>query len=211
MLLIDSANISEVERALKLGFVRGCTTNPILLSKVPDAPEAVIERLCQIVPGPVFYQLTGRTEAEKEQEARKFYQIAPDKIVLKIPATTENLALVTRLTPEIPCAATAVFSGYQTLLAIEAGCSYIIPYVNRATRLLGDGIKLVAELAAVIQATGKPVELVAASVKSPEEAVRAFIAGAHHLTLPLEVLLALGNHPLSDEAIAEFQKAVDSR
>jgi transaldolase len=54
MLLIDSANISEVERALKLGFVRGCTTNPILLSKVPDAPEAVIERLCQIVPGPVF-------------------------------------------------------------------------------------------------------------------------------------------------------------
>jgi transaldolase len=211
MLFIDSAVVEEVTQAVKLGFVRGCTTNPILLSKVAEAPDTVIERLCQIVPGPVFYQLTGKTLLEKEREAREFYQIAPDKIVLKIPATTENLALVTRLAPEIPCAATAVFSGHQTLLAIEAGCSYVIPYVNRATRLLGDGIKLIAEMAAVIQASGRPVELVAASVKSPEEALRAFIAGAHHLTLPHEVLLALGNHPLSDEAIAEFEKAAARR
>ena len=82
----------------------------------------------------------------------------------------------------------------------------MIPYVNRATRLLGDGIKLVREMAVVIQATGKPVAIVAASIKTPEEAAQALVAGAHHLTLPFEVLTALGNPPLSDEAITEFEK-----
>lgn len=208
MIFIDSAIVADVERAMALGFVRGCTTNPALLAKVAEPPRAVIEKLVQIVPGPVFYQLTATNPAEKEAEARLFYSLAPDRMVLKIPMTTENMALVTRLTPEIPCAATAVFSAYQTLLAIEAGCSYVIPYVNRASRLLGDGIKLVQEIAETLRASGKPVAMVAASIKSPEEAVAAFLAGAHHLTLPLEVILDLGNHQFSEQAIAEFQAAL---
>ncbi|MEN9979785.1 MAG: transaldolase family protein [candidate division WOR-3 bacterium] len=206
MIFIDSAVSSEVEQAVGLGFVRGCTTNPALLAKVNQEPKAVIAEICRLVPGPVFYQLTGRTREEREQEAHEFYQLAPDKIVLKVPMTTENMALVTRLTPEIPCAATAVFSGYQTLLAIEAGCSYVIPYVNRATRLLGDGLKLVREMLEVVRASGRPVEIVAASIKTPEEAGAAYLAGAHHLTLPLEVIAGLGNHQFSDAAIADFEK-----
>ncbi len=206
MILIDSADINEVKQAVALGFVRGCTTNPALLAKVQQEPKSVIAELCRLVPGPVFYQLTGRTRQEREQEAREFYQLAPDKIVLKVPMTTENMALVTELTPEIPCAATAVFSAHQTLLAIEAGCTYVIPYVNRATRLLGDGLKLVREMLEVVRASGRPVEIVAASIKSPEEAAAAFLAGAHHLTLPLAVIQAFGNHQLSEAAIAEFDR-----
>ncbi len=208
MIFIDSAVIDEVQQAIALGFVRGCTTNPALLAGVKEKPESVIKEIARIVPGPVFYQLTANSVSERDTEAHRFYSIAPDKIVLKIPATTENMALVTRLVPEIPCAATAVFSGYQTLLAIEAGCTYVIPYVNRATRLLGDGIKLVREMADVIKATGRPVEIVAASVKAPEEAAQALIAGAHHLTLPLAVISALGEHPLSEAAIEEFGRVI---
>ncbi|MCX7732344.1 MAG: transaldolase [candidate division WOR-3 bacterium] len=206
MIFIDSADINEVKQAVALGFVRGCTTNPALLAKVRQEPQSVIAEICRLVPGPVFYQLTGRTREEREQEAREFYQIAPDKIVLKVPMTTENMALVTELTPEIPCAATAVFSGYQTLLAIEAGCSYVIPYVNRATRLLGDGLKLVREMLEVVRASGRPVEIVAASIKTSDEAGAAYLAGAHHLTLPLAVIQAFGNHQLSEAAIAEFDR-----
>lgn len=208
--MIDSAILDEVGRAMDLGFVRGCTTNPALMAKVKENPTQVIEKLCKIVSGPVFYQLTAETPEAREKEARKFYSICPDKIVLKIPATTENMALVPRLIP-IPCAATAVFSGHQTLLAIEAGCTYVIPYVNRATRLLGDGIKLVSEILEVIKATGRRVEIVAASIKTPEEATKALIAGAHHLTLPFEVILLLGNHQLSFEAIKEFKRVTKSQ
>lgn len=207
MIFIDSANVAEVKEAMEMGFVRGCTTNPALLARVKGLPREVIGELCRIVPGPVFYQLTGRTVREKEREAQDFYNLAPDKMVLKVPCTTENMVLVTRLTPEIPCAATAVFSAYQTLLAIEAGCTYVIPYVNRVTRFGGDGLKLVTEMLSVVRASGKPVEIVAASIKSPEEAVGSFLAGAHHLTLGLEVIKALGNHQWSEAAIAEFESS----
>lgn len=207
-IMIDSAHIDEVRRAVALGFVRGCTTNPILMAKVSLSPRKVIEELCKIVSGPVFYQVTGRSLAEREKEARDFHAICPEKVVLKIPATTENIGLIARLAPEIPCAVTAVFSGYQTALACEAGARFVIPYVNRSTRLLGDGPKLVRELKEVIKALGAPVRILAASIKSPEEAELALLSGASDLTLPLDVLLALGNHKLSDEAIAEFDRAL---
>ncbi len=84
------------------------------------------------------------------------------------------------------------------------GLSYVLPYVNRSTRLLGDGFALVEEMREVIESGTYPVEIIAASVKSPAEAIQTLLAGAHHLTLPLEVIQAMGQHPLSDEAIAAF-------
>lgn len=206
-IFIDSADVLEVKRAVELGFVSGCTTNPTLMAQVKAEPADVIIDICRLVPGPVFYQVTAGSIEEREGEGREISRLAPDKVVLKIPATTENMTLVTRLAPEIPCAVTAVYSPAQAWLAAMAGARYVIPYVNRATRLLGDGVKLVAELSAIVRASGMPVEILAASIKTPDEAAAVALAGAEHLTLPLGVIMALGNHPLSDAAIAEFDKA----
>jgi transaldolase len=206
-LFLDSAKIEEVRQAVELGFLSGVTTNPTIMAKAKGRPKEIIRQICAISPGPVFYQLTAKTPEEREREGREFNDICREKVVLKIPATTENMALMARLSEDIPCAATAVYSGAQTLVACEAGARYVIPYMNRATRLLGDGCKLVAEMAAVVKATGKPAEILAASIKSADEATQAMLAGANHLTLPMDVLLSLGNHPLSDAAIEEFGRA----
>jgi len=206
-LFLDSARIEEVRQAVELGYLAGVTTNPTIMAKAKGEPKDIIRQICLIAPGPVFYQVTAKMVAEREREGREFFGISPEKVVLKIPATTENMALIAKLSRDIPCAATAVYSGHQTLVACEAGARYLIPYVNRATRLLGDGCRLVAEMAAVIRATGKPVEILAASIKSAEEATQAVLAGANHLTLPMDILLSLGNHPLSDAAIEEFGRA----
>ena len=204
-LYIDSAKIEDVEKAVALGFIAGVTTNPTLMARVTEPPKDVIRCICEISPGAVFYQVTGATLEERERIGREFFAICPDKIVLKVPATTENMALIDLLADEIPCAATAVYSAAQALVACEAGARFVIPYVNRATRLLGDGCQLVEEMRDVVDSQESPVEILAASIKSPEEAVKAILAGADHLTLPLDILLALGNHPLSDAAIAEFE------
>jgi len=206
-LFLDSAKIEEVKQAVELGFLAGVTTNPTIMARAKGEPKEIIRRICAIAPGPVFYQVTAKAAAEREREGREISAMSPDKVVLKIPATTENMALMARLSRDIPCAATAVYSGYQTLVACEAGARFVIPYVNRATRLLGDGCKLVAEMAAVIKSTGGPTEILAASIKSADEAAQAVLAGANHLTLPLDILLSLGNHPLSDAAIEEFGRA----
>jgi len=84
--------------------------------------------------------------------------------------------------------------------------TYSIAYVNRSTRLQGDGLALVSEMRAVIEACDTHTEILVASLKSTAEVVQAVIAGAQHVTIPLPLLLEMGNHPLSDQAIAEFNR-----
>lgn len=206
-LYLDSASVEDARRAMKLGFVRGITTNPALMAKTGRHPQDVIGELCEICSGTVFYQLTAPTVAEREAEARRFAALRPN-VGLKIPCTLENLALAARLADEdFTVGLTAIFSAAQVYLACEAGARYVLPYVNRSTRLLGDGLALVREMRAVIDACPSPTEILAASVKSPEEAVATVRAGAHHLTLPLAVIEAMGVHPLSEQTIAEFAQA----
>jgi transaldolase len=210
-LFLDSAKIEEVRQAVEFGFLAGVTTNPTIMAKAKGQPKEIIRQIYEISPGPVFYQVTAVTPAEREREGREFSAISPEKVVLKIPATTENMKLMARLSKDIPCAATAVYSGHQTFVACEAGARYVIPYVNRATRLLGDGLKLVVEMAAVLRTSDRCVEILAASIKSAEEATQAVLAGANHLTLPLDVLMSLGNHQLSDAAVEEFSRAAQPK
>ncbi len=49
-----------------------------------------------------------------------------------------------------------------------------------------------------------PTEILAASLKSIDEVVAASLAGAQHITLPYIVLKSLTNHPLSDQAVEQF-------
>lgn len=206
-LYLDSALIDDARRTFALGFVGGVTTNPTLMAKTGRPPEEVIAALCEICSGTVFHQLTTPTLAERNAEARQFAALRPN-VGLKIPCTLENLSLAARLARDgVTVGITAIFSAAQVYLACEAGARYILPYVNRSTRLLGDGLALVREMRAVIDASHAPVEIIAASIKSPEEAVATVLAGAHHLTLPLSVIEAMGTHPLSEQAIEEFAKA----
>lgn len=206
-IFLDSASVSEARRAMALGWVGGITTNPTLMAKASGEPADVIRRLGEVSPGPVFYQVTGSSLAAREEEGRRFHALDPDKVVLKIPASTENMALVVRLSPEVPCALTAVYSGAQAWVGCEAGARYVIPYVSRATRLQGDGLGLVTEIAQVLDACESEAEMLAASIKTPEEAIATLLAGARHLTLPLELILRLADHPLSEAAVAEFNRA----
>ena len=209
-LFLDSALAEDARRAMSLGFVVGITTNPTLLAKVDREPEEVIAELADICPGPVFYQLTAPTVAQRETEARRFLALR-ENVALKIAMTTENLALAARFIKEgVKVGMTASYSAAQAYLACVAGVTYSIAYVNRSTRLQGDGLALVAEMRAVVEACDTPTEILVASLKSPNEVVQAVIAGAHHVTIPLPLLLEMGNHPLSDQAITEFGRAVRS-
>lgn len=207
-LYLDSASLEDARRVAELGFV-GITTNPRLIARAGRPAEAIIPELCDALgEGLVFYQLTGPTVEQREVEARRFAALRPGRVGLKIPCTTENLALLYRLTGEgFTCAATAIFSAHQALLACQAGADYIIPYVNRCTRLQGDGPALVAEMAAIAEATGGHAQVLAASFRSLSEVVDTVLAGAHFVSVSLELLLAMGDHPLSDQAIAEFARA----
>jgi transaldolase len=143
-----------------------------------------------------------------QEEAERFHAIAPGRVVIKIPCNLVGLRLTSQLSDAMPCALTAVFSAAQTYLACEASARYAIPYVNRTTRLCGDGIALVRQMAGVLERAGRNTEIVAASLKAPSEVVEAILSGAHHVTIPLELIEEMAEHKLSVLAIEEFDRAV---
>jgi transaldolase len=207
-LFLDSAFPEDARQAMAFGFIAGITTNPTLIAKVGRKPEDVIAELADICPGPVFYQLTAPSIGERVAEARRILALRSN-IALKIPMTSENLALAAKFAKEgIEVGMTATYSAAQAYLTAEAGITYSIAYVNRSTRLQGDGLALVTEMRQVIDTCETPTTILVASLKSPGEVVQAVIAGAHHVTLPLPLLLEMGNHPLSDQTIEEFGRAV---
>lgn len=205
-LFLDSALASDARTAMALGFVSGITTNPNLLAKVGREPAHVIAELADICPGPVFYQLAAPTLDLREAEARRILALRPN-IGLKIAMTTENMALAAKFAKEgVEVGMTATYSAGQTYLACEAGVSYSIAYVNRSTRLQGDGLALVSQMRAVVNACDTATTIMVASLKSVNEVVQSVLAGAQHVTIPLDLLLEMGNHPLSEQAIEEFAK-----
>jgi transaldolase len=199
---LDSAIISEAQTAVKLGWIKGITTNPTLLAKSELSPEVTLEKLAAISPGELYYQIMADNLSAMLAEGRRAFEIIGERTVLKIPATYIGFQAVTILSQEINCSVTAIYSAAQAVAAKEAGAKYAIAYVNRATRLLGDGLALVTDMAAILK--DSKTEILAASLKSPAEAAAAIKAGAHHLTIPLNIIEAMTTHELSQQTVAEF-------
>ena len=206
-IFIDSAQPDDARRAQALGFVKAVTTNPTLIAEVGRPGLEVLAELLGVYDGPVFYQVTAPTVEGCVAQAWEAHQLGPGRVVIKIPAMTENLRIVPRL-PGIETCITAAFSPAQAYLAAQAGARYVALYVNRATRLLGDGPALVRETVEVLK--GTETEVLAASIKSVEEAMEVLKAGAHHLTLPLALIEAMGEHPLSQQAAEAFNRALQA-
>ena len=200
---LDSADLDDARRAAELGFIEGITTNPALIAKIGRPGLEILGNLLEITDGPIFYQVTAETVAGRGDQAREASGMAPDRVLIKIPATTENLSLSTRLVNEgVRCAITAVSSPAQAYLAAQVGADYAIPYINRLTRQLGDGIAILRDVAAIVE--GSQTKVLAASMKSPDEVAAAILAGADDVTLPLGLILAMGEHELSQQAIEDF-------
>ena len=176
-LYLDSALVEDARHAFSTGLVKGITTNPSLVAKTGRLAAEVIAELCECSTGIVFHQLTEKAPATRKREAIQIAGIRPGRVGLKIPCTYENLSLAADLVGlGYIVGITAIFNTAQVYLACEAGAQFILPYVNRSTRLLGDGINLVRQMRAVIEADNSNTEIIAASIKTPDEAISTLLA-----------------------------------
>jgi transaldolase len=198
-LYLDSA-IAEIVK--HWGWVKGITTNPTLLAQANTPPETTLKTLVSLTSGPVYYQLLVSDKEKMIAQGRKAFEIIGSQTILKIPATPLGFEVVATLSSEITCSVTGIYSPAQAAVAKEAGAKIAIAYVNRAERLLGDGIALVRDMASILK--GSDVEILAASIKSPAEAAASLQAGANHLTLPLAMLQTIASHEFSNQTVIDF-------
>ncbi|HET8659250.1 MAG TPA: transaldolase family protein [Micromonosporaceae bacterium] len=208
LLSLDSASAAEAAAAHELGFVGAVTTNPLLVAREGLRPLDALRRILDACDCPVFYQPTAPEMKDAATEIQEALELRPGRVIAKLPARADFFGLAARLAGGgIMCAATAVYSPGQALVAAAAGCSWVIPYVDRARRLRPEETDVVAQLSEVLRAVPERPAVLAASIKSVQQAVDAFRAGADAVTVPLPLLRELPEHPLTESAIEQFQAA----
>ncbi len=208
IIMLDSASLEDVRTAQDYPYVSGVTTNPSLVAEVSDDPLAHLSRLLAMSDLPIFYQPSHTESSEASNEVDAAIRLDLERVIPKVPPTREYLPLLGRLRGEAtPFAITAVYTSAQALIAHELGAGWVIPYVDRARRLLPGGEHLVASLRSVLDRLGSSTRILAASLKSSDQVSSAFLAGADAVTVPLSVVTSLFEHPLTRSAVDEFAAA----
>lgn len=203
---LDTGNVEEIKRIVKLGLVDGVTTNPSLIAKEGRVFKNVIQEICAIVSGPVSAEVISLETEGMLKEAREIAQWAPN-VVIKLPMTEAGLEATYQLSQEdIKTNVTLIFSVAQGLMAAKAGATFISPFIGRLDDIGVDGMKLVRELRQVLDTYHLSSEIIAASIRGIGHVEAAALAGAHIATIPGSLLPALWKHPLTDNGIERFLK-----
>ncbi len=204
-IFLDTANIDQIRQGAKLGVVSGVTTNPSLVSNEGLADyKAVVREICAIVPGPVSAEVVVEGVQAMIEQAREIATWAPN-VVIKIPATTDGLEVISVLAKEgIKVNMTLCFSLNQAILGALAGATYVSPFVGRLDDIGHDGMELVKDIVDVFKHYQLSTEVIAASIRHPEHCVAAAKAGAHIATVPYKVLTQMIHHPLTDIGVTRF-------
>jgi transaldolase len=205
---IDTADLAQIKEANDLGILDGVTTNPSLMAKVGIAGEAAVtnhyKTIAELVDGDVSAEVVSTTFNEIIEEGKKLHAIHPN-IVVKVPMIKDGIKALKWFSDNgIKTNCTLVFSAGQAILAAKAGANYVSPFIGRIDDSNWDGVELIAQIANIYSIQGYETEILAASIRSALHIVKCAEAGADVITSPLEPILGLLKHPLTDIGLAKF-------
>lgn len=205
---IDTANLDQIREANDLGILDGVTTNPSLMAKEGIRGEENIYKhyktISDLVKGDVSAEVISTDFDGILAEGKKLAKINPN-IIVKVPMIKEGVKAMKWFTDNgIATNCTLVFSAGQAILAAKAGAKYVSPFIGRIDDSSWDGIELIAQIANIYAIQGYDTEILAASIRNSLHIVRCAEAGANVITSPLEPILGLLKHPLTDIGLAKF-------
>lgn len=208
---IDTANLAQIREANELGILDGVTTNPSLMAKEGIRGEEAIMKhyatICDIVDGDISAEVLTTDFATIVEEGKKLAAIHPN-IVVKVPMIKDGVKALKYFTDNgIRTNCTLIFSAGQAILAAKAGATYVSPFIGRIDDSGWDGMELIGQIANIFEIQSFKTQILAASIRSPLHIVRAAELGAHVCTCPLDPILGLLKHPLTDLGLAAFLEA----
>ena len=205
---IDTANIDQIQEAQDLGILDGVTTNPSLMAKEGIKGEKNIKnhykKICEIVDGDVSAEVISTDLKGMISEAEELAGLH-SQIVVKIPVIKDGIKAIKYLgLKNIKTNCTLVFSPGQALLAAKAGATYVSPFIGRLDDISCDGIELIEQLADMFNYYGFETQILAASIRHTMHIIKCVEAGADVITSPLNAILGLLKHPLTDIGLEKF-------
>ncbi|QES89390.1 fructose-6-phosphate aldolase [Rhizosphaericola mali] len=206
---IDTADLAQIKEANDLGILDGVTTNPSLMAKVGiSGKEAVLNHyktICEIVEnGDISAEVVSTTFEDIIKEGKELAAIHPN-IVVKVPMIKDGVKAIKYFTDNgIRTNCTLIFSAGQAILAAKAGATYISPFLGRVDDTGWDGVDLIAQIANIYAIQGYKSQILAASIRNSLHIIKCAEAGANVITSPLEPILGLLKHPLTESGLAKF-------
>ena len=205
---IDTANLAQIKEAAALGILDGVTTNPSLMAKEGIRGEEAIHNhyktICELVDGDISAEVLSTDFDGIIAEGKALAAIHPN-IVVKVPMIKDGIKAIKWFTDNgIKTNCTLIFSAGQAILAAKAGATYISPFIGRIDDSGWNGVQLIEQIAQIFGVQGFKTQILAASIRNPNHITDCAAAGADVCTCPLEPILGLLKHPLTDIGLAKF-------
>jgi transaldolase len=205
---IDTANLNQIKEANDLGILDGVTTNPSLMAKEGITGSANIIKhytdICAMVNGDVSAEVIS-TDFEGIVREGEMLAALHKNIVVKVPMIKEGIKAIKYFSSKgIRTNCTLVFGAGQAILAAKAGATYISPFLGRLDDISYDGISLIEQIVHIYNIQCYDTQVLAASIRNPVHIIKCAEAGADVVTSPLDSILALLKHPLTDIGLEKF-------
>ena len=207
---IDTANLEQIREANDLGILDGVTTNPSLMAiEGISGNEAILQHykdICDIVDGDISAEVLSTTYEEMIAEGETLAKIHPN-IVVKIPMIKDGVKALKYFSNKgIKTNCTLIFSAGQALLAAKAGATYVSPFLGRLDDISTDSLNLIEEIRLIFDNYDYPTQILAASVRHSMHIINCAKIGADVVTCPLQPILSLLKHHLTDSGLEQFIK-----
>jgi len=209
-IFLDTADTQEIIRAQILGLIDGVTTNPTLIKRSGNEPLDVYSAIADLGIQDISMEVYGGLD-EMHTEALKLSERFGDVATIKLPMTKEGLIVCQDLSKrKIRTNVTLIFSIPQAILAAKSGATYVSPFVGRLDDQQVAGLEVVRGISGLYQMKGVETQVLAASIRSVQRAVRSFYNGADIVTMPFSVFSQMYDHILTDKGLEIFDKDIAS-
>jgi transaldolase len=215
-IFLDTGNIGDVERFMRMGIIRGVTTNPTILLKagVTGGKSAIKKTSVAIAglirPFPLSVEVTTNEPQKMLDQAREFSQWAENinvKITVHGPnGELENLEIVHNLESKynIRVNVTAIMSAQQCLLAALAGATYVSLFGGRVNNMGYNCVEEIRKARNVLDDQDLKAKIIVGSTREVLNVIEWLDAGAHIVTVVPELIKGMIVHPYSKETVRMF-------
>ena len=215
-IFLDTGKIEEVEKYMKMGIIRGVTTNPTILLKdgITGGMQAIKEQSVEIAniiaPYPLSVEVTTNDKQGMIDQAREFSKWAENicvKITIHGPnGELENLEAVHELETKhnVRINVTAMMSAQQCLLAALAGATYVSLFGGRVNNMGYNACDEIVKLRKVLDQFDLKSEIIIGSTREVLNIIEWLSAGAHIVTVVPHLLEGMLIHPYTKETVKMF-------
>lgn len=203
-IFLDTADTEIIRDRFETGLIDGITTNPSLIRKSGRDPEEVYQEINDMGVQDISMEVVGDAQVMLDEGLRlvdKFGSVA----TIKLPMTKDGLLVCKELAKEkIRTNVTLIFCAAQAVLAAKAGATYVSPFVGRLDDQSVAGLEVVRSISELYRIHRVPTQVLSASIRNVQRAIRSWYNGAEICTLPPKVFDQMYDHILTDKGLEIF-------